>query len=209
MRTFVALAAVTFLLAGCADSVPNSGLDLRATAQSQAESLDGTAVMLAMFAPEWASETFGDKFEQESPEAAAINQGADPNVGDGRANAWGFLFETSDAPILVILDGNGNVLHADFIPEESNTADSYGNYAPLGRVNVDSIEAAQTIRDNNEDYTTIVKADDAIVVMALGRDADQNIPFWVFTAFQEDGDDFVFAMVNADDGSYVPIPFFN
>ncbi len=203
MRLLVVAMVIVSLLAGCSDAPPASGQDLRTTAENAAADMDASAVLVAMFAPEWASESFGERFEEESPEAAALNQGVDDNLGDGEANVWGFMFETDGDPLLIALSSGGTLLHADYIPKDSETADAYDHYAPLGQVAIDSREAARIVRDNSEDFVARIAEPDAVVVMALGEDAQQGTPFWIFMAFSEsDDEDFVFALVNAEDGTY-------
>ncbi len=207
MRVAILLTAVLLALTGCTDSPasePSSALGHREDAERVATDLDATAVLVAVFGPEWANESFGDRFEEESPEAAALNQGADDAVGDGQARVWGFLFETETDPLLVALDTAGNTLYADSIPDDSGTADSYDNYEALGDVNVDSPEAASIVLANNARFAELVQQPNAVVIMALGQDADQGVPFWVFTGFTDsDEEDFAWALVNALDGSYM------
>lgn len=209
MRTAtVALLVLSAMLAGCTSGTGGgleaSGLEHRAVAERAAHNLDAGAVLVGLVGAEWANETFGDQFVTDSPEAAVLDRGADGNPGNGRALAWGYLFETSGGPALVAVTAGGTVLYADHLDEDSGTAESYGDGLPLGSVAIDSDEAADIVHDNNADFADLVTQDDVVVIMALAQSEDQDDPFWVFTVLRTgEDDDVVFVLVNANDGSYI------
>lgn len=198
-------------LAGCFGGGSGGGdtaLSLLDEAQAAADGVADDPVWYSAFAGEWTNETFGQNFEGETPEAEALNQGTDDDPGDGHANAWGFLFFSGEQPVLVVVASGGEVLEAATIPADSETAESYGDTAPLADVQVDSDEAAQAAADSNETFARIRGADDAVVVSALAQDGDQDRPYWVFTAFTESEEEFVFVLIDARTGDAVEFPQF-
>ncbi len=206
------LVATCFLLAGCTTTLDGStgtatGLAHRNAAEAAAGDLDDSAELVGIVGAEWANETFSDEFTSDSPEMAALDRGADATPGDGRALAWGYLFATDGDPILVAVSSGGSVLSVDRIDPDSDAAESYGG-GVIGAVSIDSDDAASIVRDNHDRFADVAEAEDVVVVMALTHSQDDGNTYWVFTAFRDNDEDFVFALVNAESGAYTDFDSF-
>lgn len=109
----------------------------------------------------------------------------DPDLGDGRSQAWGYLFTAPDRETSyhVVVAGNGTVRHA--AEQQANETGAFTlepNVAPVEGWEVDSDEAARVVADANGTWNVLGEDPATLVTFSMLWGRGDEDPFWVFGA---------------------------
>lgn len=203
MRALIVAALLaTITLAGCVS--PTAASDLQSAAEREAARTHADPVLVGILGAEWTNDSLVTEVSEESPEAEALaEQGVDPNPGDGLANAWAYFFDTEEGGLIVVVGADGSIMDTQELEDVSEGSQSFGFEHAIGDYSVDSDEAAAIVAENHDRFSDVAMQDDALVMMILVHDEEfLEGTFWSFFAITAEGEDFVFAVVDAEDGSY-------
>lgn len=164
-------------LAGCLGSAQASAMDQRDPAQEEAESWSSDAELALVVGLEGeAANAYGgydggnDSFEEDYWSRAE----EDDSRGDGQAELWGYGFVSESKPdevFYVVVDADGEVV--------DTRTDSRDDEEALGEWEVDSDEAAEIAREENEHLRAAEEADNSGFVFVLHEDDDYTNPVWI------------------------------
>lgn len=202
-RLFACLSLLLVPLSGCIAGVgtmsAQSGLD---QAIDHAEGLldEGVAPVLVGVA---SIEPFQHYLEQDGDDEYEINTYADATQGDGKIPGWAYAFCVGDDVVVVFLAAGLGPL-ADYRETRECDEDDVQDYAIEGW-EVDSDEAADILAER-DDWPE--PREDTVTLWTLAQMPDgegSTQPFWAVETETLGGDDYAYALVNANTGEVVAI----